>query len=209
MDAVGTWFEFSVVEFEAAYKAAMCAIEERYAASEQRMRAYYAIDADSEVGSVGHDDSDGSHFDFWAEVGDEERGVRRAAETIRLSFAIGLFQLFERHASKWVAITKGEEHLPAVETYLRDRGHHPDMETVRELKLVANTLKHGSGPSASRLFQLNPTMFDQEGMTTSADFIPSDQNLIVTDGDLGRYFFAIKNLGPRARRPWDLSAMVL
>ncbi|MDX0438904.1 hypothetical protein [Sinorhizobium medicae] len=197
-----TWYELDVVNFEVGYKAAMNAIDERAQSTEERVRELFAIKPGEEFASTPDSQSEEAPFDFWAEVGDEERETDQAADVILRSFLIGLYQLFERHATNWVPSKKGENHLEKVNAFLTTKGFNPNMAAIGELKLVANALKHGAGESANRLFAERPDMFevDQE---TDQSFEPSERNLAVTRLDFERYLRAVRQLGPRARRPWD------
>ncbi len=68
-----TWYELDVVNFEAAYKAAMNSIDERAQSAEERVRQLFSIMPGEEVASTTDYEGEEAPFDFWAEVGDEER----------------------------------------------------------------------------------------------------------------------------------------
>lgn len=202
--AVYDWlYEYGFIEMEAAYRATMDSLQARHDDVEARARTYHGLKPDEPVPDPVYDDEGDAPWEFWEEVGEQQRGIRRSADIVRMSFAVALFHYFEKHAADWVPVIKGKDHLQEVENWLTCRGFTPEMATIRELKLVANILKHGPGDSAKRLFKIHPEMFEQVDLGPKINFKPSDKNLIITKENLERYFRAVTKLGPRARRPWD------
>jgi hypothetical protein len=130
--------------------------------------------------------------------------LRQAA--LNLS-AAGLFHLFEQTTTglgrAWTRTTSAT--IPRLEKWLA--GHlgvvvqdQPFWPVLRELRLVANVVKHGEGDSAEKLREVNPALFEHPGSPTlgfplsfpvSAALAGDD--IFVTDADLMRYVKSVKD----------------
>ncbi len=142
--------------------------------------------------------------DFWITVKDVQQGV------INLMVA-GLYHLLEQQADRLMddnglpqpkAPASHKYHFERLKEQLKelkvDITRFASWSAVDELALVANTVKHGEGPSKEKLRKLNPCLFavqypsGHRGVPRAIRSLPlAGQGLYLTEDDFSRYHSAL------------------
>ena len=137
-------------------------------------------------------------------------GVRRIRQATVNMAAVTLWHLLEQQLLMFhirevldanERISTNFRNIEKLKSRLKDNGC--DIEQLsswaklRELKLVANALKHGPGPSLTKLFKIRPDLLVPPGMKRSSHFNPlpsyvespaGGYDIFVKDDDLQAYF---------------------
>lgn len=142
--------------------------------------------------------------DFWITVKDVRQGV------INLMVA-GLYHFLEQHADRLMddnglpepkAPQSQKYHFDRLKDHLKelkvDITGFASWSVVDELALVANTVKHGEGPSKEKLRKMNPNLLavqdpsGHRGLPGTIRSLPLEgQGLYLTEDDFCRYHSAL------------------
>ena len=159
-------------------------------------------------------------IDHYAECYGTLSGVRQGVLNL---LAVGLYHLFEQQQLLLLqTLTKDENKSPrSVEKCLAECLAECGIESQKfmcanklyELKVVANTIKHGKGGASGKLASLRPDLFQNPAFSESGHgeavdsfFAPLTGDLYVSEGDLSEWCNATKAYWDELAVAGDVSA---
>lgn len=192
------FFHFQFDDLRRAYRTTIASFEAAADSAEATVRRMYGFGPDEPFPEVEYDEDGGPSMDWGELIGEIEHDAHSSKALVRTAFVIALFHFWERETNRWQQVVGKTYDHQATMLWLIAKGRTPDDATLRELELVAHCAKHGAGRACSQLFGLRPDLFD----LTSAQSIPNDSNLLITDQLANGFFDAVANSGPNLRSPF-------
>lgn len=192
-------FHFQFDDLRRAYGSSIASFEAAAEAADATVRRMYGFERDEPFLEVEHDDEGGSSMDWGELVGEIEHDAHSSKSLVRTAFVIALFHFWERETNRWRQVTGKTYDHQATMLWLTAKGITPVDTTLHELELAAHCAKHGPGRSCNQLLALRPDLFD---LTQSAQSVPTDSNLLITDHLVSGFFDAVANSGPKLRSPF-------